>query len=168
MPGNGKRRIFISYRRRAADGRSARRLPASKGLARAGHEVFIDMRMKVGIDWSAEIMRRIDWCEFLIVLLSKDAVASEMVQEEVRLAHHRRKQDGTPVILPVRVRHEGKLGYDLGAYLGRFQYARWTGPADHRPVLEQLLEAIVAGGHDALGGLMVQAPPSLLLHLGCR
>ena len=150
MPGNGKRRIFISYRRRAADD-AALAGYLHEELARAGHEVFIDMRMKVGIDWSAEITQRIDWCEFLIVLLSKDAVASEMVQEEVRLAHHRRKQNGTPVILPVRVRHEGELGYELSAYLGRFQYARWTGPADHRPILEQLLEAIVAGGQDALG-----------------
>jgi alpha-beta hydrolase superfamily lysophospholipase len=152
VPGNGKRRIFISYRRRAAaDAALAGYL--HKELTRAGHEVFIDMRMKIGIDWSAEITRRIDWCEFLIVLLSENAVASEMVQEEVRLAHHRRKQDGTPVILPVRVRHDGELGYELGAYLTRLQYARWTGPADDRPVLEQLLEAILAGGQGALGAV---------------
>jgi hypothetical protein len=137
----GARRVFISYRRRARhDAELAGYLHDE--LARAGHEVFIDKGMKVGIDWSAEITRRIDWCEFLIVLLSEDAIGSEMVQEEVRLAHHRRKQDGTPVILPVRVGYEGELGYELGAYLRRLQYVRWDRPGDGRLVLERLLGSL--------------------------
>ncbi|MES0114294.1 MULTISPECIES: AAA-like domain-containing protein [unclassified Mesorhizobium] len=138
------RRVFISYRRRAQpDAKLASWLHTQ--LKAAGHDVFIDVGIKVGVDWSTEITRRIDWCDFLVVLLSKDAVESEMVQEEVRLAHHRRKKDDTPVILPVRVAFEGELGYALGAYIGKLQYARWIGSADDGPILAQLLEAIGTG-----------------------
>src|SRR3954470_24710976 len=74
-----------------------------------------------------------------------------MVQEEVRLAHHRRKRDvGTPVILPVRVGYEGELGYALGAYIGKLQYARWASPADDRPILARLLDAIGTGAPQTL------------------
>jgi hypothetical protein len=144
-PSDGRgQRIFISYRRRAtADAALAQFLHAE--LERAGHEVFIDVEMNIGLDWSAEITRRIDWCEFLIILLSEEAIESEMVQEEVRLAHHRRKRDGTPAILPVRLRYEGELGYALGAYIGRLQYVRWAGPDDQEPVLARLLRAIGSG-----------------------
>jgi hypothetical protein len=104
----------------------------------AGHEVFIDVGMKVGTDWVAEIAQRITWCDFLIVLLSKSAVESEMVQAEVRLAYQRRRRDGRPAILPVRVNYKGALDYELDAYLGRIQYIMWTGDGDTGPVINEL------------------------------
>ena len=129
-----------------------------KEFARAGHEVFIDMRMKVGIDWSAEITPADRRCEFLIVLLSegrgherdgpgRGAPRAPPPQAERHACHP--ASPGPP---------RGVLGYELSAYLGRLQYARWTGPADDRPVLEQLLEAIAAGGQ-ACSGLTAHAPP---------
>ena len=52
------RRFFISYRRRAtADARLAEFLRGR--LTAEGSEVFVDVSMPVGIDWSAEIERRI-------------------------------------------------------------------------------------------------------------
>ena len=53
-------------------------------LARAGHEVFIDKRMKIGVDWSAEITRRIDWCvpfgsQTGILKVVPEALAARMV-----------------------------------------------------------------------------------------
>jgi hypothetical protein len=143
-PAIGRRRFFISYRRQAQqDSRLAGFL--CEGLRRAGQEVFIDVDIPVGVAWSKEIERRIEWSEFLVVLLSEDAVESEMVQEEVRLAHHRRKHNGLPVILPVRVAYEGPLGYALGAYLERIQYALWQNVGDSDHVLSNLLKAAASG-----------------------
>ncbi len=141
-PRSGRgRRIFISYRRRAAsDARLATWL--REQLTAAGHDVFIDVGITVGVEWSKEIDRRIDWCEFLIVLLSDESIVSEMVQQEVQLAAQRRRRDGTPWFLPVRVAYDGPLGYALGAALDRYQYVRWALTADDHQVLETLLGAL--------------------------
>ena len=142
-PGSGSR-YFISYSRRSTeDGKLADDLRA--GLEGAGHEVFIDRGMRVGTDWVAEIERRIDWCDALVVLLSEASIHSEMVLGEVRMAHRRRRKDGRPQILPIRVRYDGPLDYELDSYLARIQYARWQdGSADTSRVLG---EVRMAAGH---------------------
>jgi hypothetical protein len=128
-------KLFISYKRRApSDEKLAHAI--RNGFGAMGHEVFIDVGTKIGTDWVAEIERRIDWCDFLIVLLSELAVESEMVQAEVRLAHQRRRHDGRPAILPVRVNYKGALGYELDAYLGRIQYIIWSNDGDTARVFE--------------------------------
>ena len=48
-----------------------------------------------------------------------------MVLGEVRMAHRERRQDGRPHILPIRVRYDGPLDYELDSYLARVQYVRW-------------------------------------------
>lgn len=148
-PGAGSRRFFISYRRRSAEDSQLAHFLCD-GLKKAGHEVFIDVGMTVGTEWSKEIERRIEWCEFLIVLLSEEAAESEMVQEEVRLAHHRPKVNGFPAILPVRVAYEGPLGYALGAYLDRLQYVLWRNAQDSQAILAGMLEVAASGPDIAL------------------
>lgn len=131
-------RYFISYRRHAAaDARLATML--EQALAQAGCEVFIDVAMKIGTDWSAEIERRIGWCDFLVVLLSADSIASEMVQGEVRRAHAHSKAVRRNMILPLRVAYEGELGYELDSYLGRLHYALWRGPEDDGRIVAEIL-----------------------------
>jgi hypothetical protein len=153
-------RYFISYRRSAAnDNRLAHFL--HDRLRAVGHETFIDVGMPVGTDWSAEIDRRIDWCDALVVLLSEHSIQSEMVQGEVRRAHQRRRLDGCPRILPVRVAYHGPLDYELDSYLGRLQYARWEGKDDD----EQVLAAILCGEPLALASL---SPPGPIAADGAR
>ena len=91
--------FFISYRRSERDSADLAQFLADR-LQAAGHEIFIDVGIPVGTDWVAEITQRIDWCDYLIVLLSDAARTSEMVQGEVRMAHRRLKRDGKPGILP--------------------------------------------------------------------
>src|SRR5262249_36190107 len=91
-------------------------------------------------NWAEEIPRRIKWCDYLIVLLSANSVRSEMVLEEVRLAHERRRAEGAPHYLPVRVKYTGPLGYALGAYLNLHQGIRWTSKADSPRVLQAILD----------------------------
>lgn len=133
-------RFFVSYRRRAAeDARLARRLVDE--LRAAGHQVFIDVDIPVGTDWSAEITQRIRWCDYLVVLLSADSIDSEMVQGEVRLAHQQRRADGSPHVFPIRVRYAGALDYELNSYLGRLQHVAWNDPADDATVVGTILAA---------------------------
>jgi hypothetical protein len=137
MANRAPAKLFISYKRSVPDDEKlAHAMRDCFGAA--GHDVFIDVGMRVGTDWVAEITRRITWCDFLIVLLSKSAVESEMVQAEVRLARQRRWRDGRPAILPVRVNYKGELDYELDAYLGRIQYIMWTGDGDTNRVISEL------------------------------
>jgi hypothetical protein len=137
-------RCFISYSRRSSeDSALANELRA--GLTAAGHKVFIDVGMRVGTDWVAEIEERIDWCDALIVLLSEASIHSEMVLGEVRMAHRKRRRDGRPHILPVRVRYYGSLDYELESYLARIQYLPWEGSADTARALDEILTALGPG-----------------------
>jgi hypothetical protein len=94
--------------------------------------------MRVGTDWVEEIAERIAWCDCFIVLLSADAVSSEMVVGEVRRAYRRWKLDGKPRILPIRVGYLDALDYELDSYLGRIQYAEWHGDIDSQRLLDEL------------------------------
>src|SRR5262249_3251168 len=129
-------------------------------FVKLGHDVFIDVSMKVGTDWVDEITRRIEWCDFLIVLLSE--AASEMVQAEVRQAYHRRR--GRPTILPVRVNYTGALGYELDAFLGRIQFIDWMSDQDTPKVIAGIQDSITAGSQasvwssPSLGQLDLSAP----------
>ena len=134
-----RRKFFLSYRRSEAQSRDLADA-LKRALEDAGHQTFIDKAMAVGTNWVDEIAERIDWCDYLIVLLSEESRTSEMVQAEVRLAHHRRKRDGKPEILPVRVDYTGPLDYELDSYVGRIQYALWTGPGDTPEIIRQILD----------------------------
>ena len=138
-------RFFISYRRSAQqDADLAAYLKA--GLEARGHEVFIDTAIQPGADWAVEIDRRIAWCNYLVALLSEDAAQSEMVQGEIRRAHRRRDSDGWPRILPVRVKFDGQLDYELDSYLARTQYLQWASDADSERIIEALLSTIKTPG----------------------
>jgi hypothetical protein len=133
-------RFFLSYRRRAErDAALAQYL--GEELSAAGHDVFIDVGMKLGTRWSDEISRQIEACDCLVVVLSADTIQSEMVLAEVRLAHQRWEREGRPLILPVRVDYTGPLGYELGAFLDPLQYALWHSPADNVCVRDAILHA---------------------------
>ncbi len=134
-------RIFLSYRRSApADNRLAHAL--RDGLVAAGHEVFIDTGMKIGVDWASTIHERIAWCDHFVALLSPEAAISEMVIAEVRQAFRRFKAETIPRLLPIWVTTEGRLGYELDAYLGNLQYDVCRDEADTARLLEGLLAAI--------------------------
>lgn len=141
----GGARIFISYSHAEPD-EVALAAGLHSGLTGAGCDVFIDTAMLIGTDWVAEIDRRIQWCDYLVVLLSERAVSSEMVQSELRLARNaRRTRGGRPHVLPIRVRYRGPLDYELEGYLGRLHYTIWGSADDTETVLRQVLLATRGG-----------------------
>jgi len=50
------------------------------------HETWYDQRLYAGQQWWPEILRRLDWCEGFIYLLSPDSVDSEYCQTEFQIA----------------------------------------------------------------------------------
>ncbi|MGH8547033.1 MAG: AAA-like domain-containing protein [Methylococcales bacterium] len=89
-----------------------------------GCEVFVDRRMLLGSEWAAEIDRQLRAAEFFVVLLSAESIRSDMVRQEIKLAHELKRR-GSLRILPIRVDFTGALPYDLGGYLNPLQYAIW-------------------------------------------
>ncbi|MEZ4658285.1 MAG: AAA-like domain-containing protein [Caldilineaceae bacterium] len=133
--------IFISYKRNVAPDEPLA-LHLRTALAEAGHRVFMDQTLAVGVEWAREIHRQIEQCDYLVVLLSQASVNSEMVAEEVAHAHAHYQKSGKARLLPVRVNYTESLPYQLSHYLHELQYAAWTSEDDANTVAQQLLDAI--------------------------
>lgn len=134
--------VFISYRHVDPDQGLADELYRSV-IAR-GHEVFIDTRLSIGTEWAREIQEAIRRARFFVVLLSAEAILSDMLRQEVVLAHERRR-DGALRILPVRMDFTGDLGttsraistpsstpYSKPESPSRPSSGRWGGPSGPR------------------------------------
>ncbi|PWR18475.1 toll/interleukin-1 receptor domain-containing protein [Zavarzinia aquatilis] len=102
--------IFISHA--SADGAAATELVAA--LEAAGHRCWIAPRdIRAGLSYPSEILRGIQGCAAMVVLVSAPANASPHVAKEVELAHREGKR-----LLPLRieiVEPEGDLRYWLSA-----------------------------------------------------
>lgn len=147
--------IFISYKRNLEPD-TPLTLRLYEALRSAGHTVFIDQTMKVGVEWAGEIRRQIEASDFMLVLLSEASVHSEMVAKEVEHAHRYYQQTGRARLLPVRVNFNGALPYQLSHYLDKLQYAEWHSETDTQELIQRLLEAI-----NDIDSLTSPPPPSL-------
>jgi hypothetical protein len=108
QPGKAQR-VFISYRHVKPDEDLA--LALEKALTRDGCQVFIDRNMVLGTEWATEIDRQLRAAAFFVVLLSAESIRSDMVRQEIKLAHEL-KQQGNLRILPIRVDYTGALPYE--------------------------------------------------------
>ena len=68
------------------------------------HEVWYDQRLYAGQDWWKEILRRLDWCEVFIYLLSPDSVASLYCRRELEIAKRLNRH-----IIPVLINRDTVL-----------------------------------------------------------
>jgi hypothetical protein len=115
------------------------------GLSEAGHDVFVDRHMSIGVEWVGEIERQVRQSDAVIPLLSPSSVLSEMLSWEVKTASSAAQQQmGKPRILPVRVGSEAALPEPFHSILGRLQYAIWRDPADDANLLNHLLDGLDA------------------------
>jgi len=137
-------RIFISYRHTDPDQGLANGLVQS--FQRAGHTVFVDTQIAVGLKWAAEIEWQIRQAEIFVVLISQASMASDMVRQEVLWAHRENQRTPNPLrILPVRVSYLGELPYDLGAYLNPIQYVVWKKDMPPQELGSLLIRGIQTG-----------------------
>jgi hypothetical protein len=122
------------------------------GLREAGHEVFIDRHLRIGVEWASEIKRQVQESDAIIPLLSATSVKSEMLAGELEEAsQYAQENSGKPRILPVRVRFNRGLTPDERALpepffgiLGRLQYQPWESEADDHELLSHVLDALTA------------------------
>jgi hypothetical protein len=134
--------VFLSYRHVPQDEQLAEGLCAF--LQERGLRVFLDKQILVGSDWVEEIDRQLRASDSFVVLLSKDSILSDMVRQEVKIAHELR-QKGKLGIFPIRLDFQGELPYDLGSALDRIQYALWHS-GDSEAKLYALLHTAITGG----------------------
>jgi hypothetical protein len=133
--------VFISYRRVEPDQSLAKFLVEK--LEANGQSVFWDNRITIGQDWARVIDERIQKTNFFVVLVSTESMRSDMVREEIKLAHTLSRRTEDPLkILPIRVAYLGDLPYDLRAYLNPIQYTIWHSESDSSGVAQQILDAI--------------------------
>jgi len=147
-------RIFISYTRdNHSDAQLASELFAT--LAAAGHNVFQDRAsLRVGHRWARQIQEHLEFCDYLVLLLSEAAAYSEMVAEEVRIAKQAQEARGVRNgILPVRVAYEGDPPYNLSAALAEIQYASWDSSADTTRLIQEILTAVLSPSSETHHGI---------------
>jgi hypothetical protein len=115
------------------------------GLRTAGHQVFIDRHLSIGVEWATEIERQVQESDAVIPILSPLSLESEMLAGEVEVAAKATlKQNGKPRILPVRIKSEDALPEPFFSILGRLQYHLWQSPADDSDLLAHLLDSLIA------------------------
>ncbi|MBT9312072.1 AAA-like domain-containing protein [Leptothoe kymatousa] len=139
-----KKRVFISYKRNVAtDEGIALQLHAA---LQQNSSVFIDQQMLVGTRWVEQIEKEIRQADALIVLLSAQSVHSEMVLQELELAHKIAEDNGgKPRILPVRLGYREPFQHPLSVYLNPINWALWDSEADTPGLIAELEQAIAGG-----------------------
>ncbi len=149
--------VFISYRHLEPDSTLAQTF--ADALREAGCKVFIDTSIQWGANWVKSIPEALGRADYFLLLLSREAANSEMVQEEISIALNLSKQrDGSPVILPVRLNlpYSDPLPYHISPALRVIQQESWEADSDTKILLNKLLETIK---HEAPWGTESPASP---------
>ncbi len=131
--------VFISYRHQSMDQKLAEILADS--LLKKSCSVFIDTTIEWGSDWAKTIYENLERADYLVVLLSREAVVSEMVIEEIARARElAEKNSGRPVILPIRVCYpfSEPLPYHVNAFLRTTQQQIWNSDDDTSKIVDLL------------------------------
>jgi class 3 adenylate cyclase len=135
-------KVAILYKRNAQPDEGLLKLLESR-LTEAGHRVFIDRHLTVGVEWAREIERQVRTADAVIALLSAASIQSEMLAYEVEIAHAAaQQQQGRPRLLPVRVGYAGPLTETLARILSPIQHTLWESTADDQRVTEELLRGL--------------------------
>jgi integrase len=88
-------RLFISYSR--VDKPTCNEIV--KKLARTAHEVWWDHQVYGGQRWWNEILKKLEWCEVFVYLLSPESLASDYCRREYQIA-----KDLGRYVIPVLIR----------------------------------------------------------------
>ena len=110
-----------------------------QALSDRGHEVFF-------INNSSDSSSYLKGCDYLLLLISEESAASEMILEQVQLAKESHNLTAhKPAILPILVEVNTPLSFDLLSYLAGIQPWLWRGVGDSFKLLSQILTIIKEG-----------------------
>jgi class 3 adenylate cyclase len=138
-------------------------------LAACGHRVIACQGKRAGIEGARERALQIQEADVVIPLISQASAGSEMLCQEVTLAHEAALgRQGKPRLLPVRVDFGGPLPECLARILDPVEYLRWSSAQDDEPVAAELARAVQS--QEAEEGLPLDTltPPTGVLPLDSR
>jgi formylglycine-generating enzyme required for sulfatase activity len=136
-------RLFVSYAR--VDRPFCKQIVKTLDV----HQVWFDERLHAGQKWWDQILKRLEWCEGFVYLLSPDSVESEYCRKEMNIARAAGKHI-FPVIIQARTR--------VPRILADYQHIDLTEGLTNESV-KALLDAIYVAerGHLASVGVSSQA-----------
>jgi hypothetical protein len=129
--------VFVSYRR--VDPDSGLATAIDQFLSSHGVCVFRDTQLRIGDEWARTIEKQLDSADYFVVLVSREAMQSGNVCEEVRRAHKR----AIP-ILPVQL-DSAEIPIEMGSILNGIQMLRFD-PSSIDAIGREILE-VVGRGH---------------------
>jgi hypothetical protein len=146
-PSAPERRLsgFISYKHGEENGDVASKLHAKLS---SDYDVFIDEQIPLGDDWAQRIEERLRGADFVLALISRDALDADNVIAEIKIAHTLYFEKGSPIIIPIRLWFSDQYGYKLGRLLDRFQ-DYYLEDSDNLPALIKPLQAAISKGKAA-------------------
>ncbi|MEG4515332.1 MULTISPECIES: AAA-like domain-containing protein [unclassified Microcoleus] len=110
-----------------------------QALSAGGHEVFF-------INNSSDSASYLKRCDYLLLLISEESAASEMILEQVQLAKELHNSTAhKPAILPILVELNTPLSFDLLSYLAGIQPWLWRGVGESFKLISQILTIIKEG-----------------------
>jgi 3-methyladenine DNA glycosylase AlkC len=116
--------IFISHKRDVdLDDSIAARL--AQDLSGLCEDIYLDTEMHLGVEYEKVIVDKLKDADFVIALISKSANSSEWVKTELQYADHFNKEQGHPVIIPVRMGYTELYDPLINVYLNRFNAIFW-------------------------------------------
>jgi hypothetical protein len=116
------------------------------------HEVWYDHRIAAGQKWWEVILKKLDWCEGFVYLLSKESVVSEYCKQEFAIAQKLGKH-----IFPVLIHPQTPIP-DV---LKEIQYADFSNGIDVKAVKHLLSALYLAGKIDTEAESQTKSLPSL-------
>lgn len=113
-------------------------------LTERGHQVFVDPITRTDADGLKQVERQIKACNLFIILLSKAALESEIVQTEINQAQINYQVRHQPHMLAVRLVNGGLPPNTLPASLEALPSVDWHNEADH-PHIVEAVQSMLAG-----------------------
>jgi DNA-binding CsgD family transcriptional regulator len=122
-------------------------------LKEKGYEVFqAGANLRMAKNGLQQIYGELNYCDYLLLLLTPLSACSEMVTEEVRLAKTLRdtRPERKPIIVPIRVNCPfSLLNHDLRGYLKGMPPIEWRSPQDTPGTIARVLAWMTSGDEDS-------------------
>ncbi len=134
-------KFFISYSHKNSEEERLARFFHSEFIL-AGYESFLDVGISSGLKWGREVQQYMRWCDYCVLLFSEQAIGSERMQSQIRMAMHEQQTTGSPRLFPIRIRYAASLDYGLDSCVGHLHSLTWGNPQDSKQILNDILHVV--------------------------
>jgi transcriptional regulator with XRE-family HTH domain len=111
----------------------------NQALTAASHQVFL-------VNNSSDSGSYLKVCDYLILLISEESAASEMILEQIQLAKESHNSTNKkPAILPICIELNAPLSFDLLNYLAGIQSWQWRCVGDSSQLISEILTVVTEG-----------------------